>query len=255
MTERKTRIIAAQQKNLQSIRFENFSSLKPEGFLDYLKTISIEQLLADRRAQAALAKIMDDNFTHNSDWRKRITEADPAEILLMNPYPEIELAREDGHGWSYEYGVFQLADGEHWYYFSSGNPGAPVPHFLRPEDVVPSGTYTPTYPEKVKSQIKKKLGINEQQFWFLEYNMDERVTSRAVLEDIPFNKPINRVPILGGEAERYNYNDAKWEPNGDGKYKPEMKEKVRGIAGKLKKRFSSSTGKGRLLNKGSNVIR
>jgi hypothetical protein len=82
---------------------------------------------------------------------------------------------------SLEHHRFQLNDNEYLYYFSARQP-KDASKFLRDKDVVP---------------------VEEYEDW------------RLVVED-DFRKPINRVPMDGGVAQRYNYHSDEWEENGQG---------------------------------------
>jgi len=137
------------------------------------------------------------------------------------------------------YGAFKLKDDDFYYYFPEAYPMADVPEFLRSTDVVPSQTFRQTWPAEVRQQIMAELRIDEDDFARLVYFQDPSVAGKAVLKDIPFNKPICRVAVKGGEAQRYNYRNQEWEVSGDGVYQRSFRDKMalllRGRGGNLRK--------------------
>lgn len=213
---------------IQSLNIEDYAYLDPEQFLDFLKMVPVETLLKNRRVQAAISKTMSFHFERDRATIDRVHEINPDIILLETPYPVIDVVYKGGI--SFHHGTFQLKEGGHWYYFSAGRPVKDIPEYLRPEDVIPSGLYTQTYPKNVRVTIKKDLNINDDQLDYLVYCQDARVTKRAKLVEIPFNKPIKRVPKGGGRAERYNYNTHKWEDSNEGIYNPGFKKKLLELA-------------------------
>lgn len=199
---------------------------RPEEFLQFLReNIDVNDLLKSRPAQAALAKILDDHFSRNKEYIRRANNQ--GLTSLLNPYPILELKRDNAT--SFVHDGFMLKDGQFYYYVPHWNPGDDIPPFLRPEDVVPSKTYTQTFPAEVRQRIMHDLHITEEQFRYFVYVQDSRITSHAVMQDIPFNKPFCRVAINGGESERYNYNTQAWEPSGDGVYKPPMTQRLKNL--------------------------
>lgn len=218
------------------------SPLDPHEFLAYVEaTITPEMLIGDRPAQAKLDYILGRHFyrgsrttettnIHTGERATRDLEADFG--LINNPAPVIELRHEssDGrwHGSSYIHEAFRLKEesgGEHYYFFRTGNPVDDVPSYLRPSDVVPSGTYRQTFPPEARERMLEELGIDDEGLSWLRHNCDPILAQYQVLVDIPFNKPLERVPAAGGHAERYNYVEGKWEQSG-GNYDPGLRVRV-----------------------------
>ena len=196
----------------------------PGEFLQFLReNIMLEDLIQSRKAQAAIARIMSHYFS--TDREVVAHDKERGRLQEINPNPSLEL--KSGSATSFIHDAFRLKDSQYYYYFPDWNPGDDVPPYLRPEDVVPSKTFSQTFPAKVRQSIIQDLHITEKQFRNLVYVQDIRVTDHAVMKDIPFNKAFCRVAISGGEAERYNYNNQEWEPNGDGKFVPSTIQKIK----------------------------
>ncbi len=87
--------------------------------------------------------------------------------------------------------------------------------------------FSPQFPKEVRERAKEELGINDQLLEWMIYTLNPEIMKYAVNAEIPFNKPIIRVPIKGGEAERYNTKKGEWEPSEDGFYIPPISEKLK----------------------------
>lgn len=218
--------------------------LDPHEFLAYVETtITPGMLIGDRPAQAKLDYILGHHFyrgsrttetinIHSGERATRDYETDFG--LIHNPAPVIELRHEGGDGrWqgsSYIHEAFRLkedGDTEHYYFFRAGNPIDDVPSYMRTIDVVPSGTYSQSFPPESRQRMLDEQGIDEEALNWLRYSCDPVLAQYQVLVDIPFNKPLERVPAAGGQAERFNYVEGKWEPSG-GNYDPGFKLRMAG---------------------------
>lgn len=224
------------ERKIDPINPERFSRMDPDQFLDFLKTIPIEYLLKHREHQAGIDKAMSHHFTRNPEWIDKVHNIDPDMVLLKTPYPVLELVSKGSI--HIIRGAFQLSGGDYWYHFNAGWPTAELPDYLRSEDVTPSGRFSETYPKEVRDRVKANLGISGDEFSRLVYFRNPEVVKHGIMKEIPFNKPINRVLIDGGEAERFNYRTAKWEPNGDGIYTPKLRQKIKRLAEKARKQVA-----------------
>lgn len=207
-------------------------SRNPREFLDFLRqNVSIEMLLVDRHAQARLAQLLP---TFHRGETIRFTNLYTGEIyeepnLLPIPYPVVILVRVEDGQWketSFMNRAFMLKDRQFYYYFPDWYPGDPVPPYLRPEDVVPSGTTRTIYTNHEECLTAlEKLGITEDEYILRLYFGDDPlagINRSTRTEDIPFNKPICRVSTNGGASQRYNYHTLSWEEDGIGVYTPEI---------------------------------
>lgn len=224
------------ERGIEPINPEHFSRKDPEQFLDFLRTVPVEFLLEHREHQAGIDKAMSFHFTRSTEWIDRVRDTNPDMVLLKTPYPVIELVSKGSI--HFIHGAFQLSDSDYWYHFDEGWPIAELPDYLRPEDIIPSGRFSETYPKEVRDRVRANLGISEDEFSRLVYFSDPKVVKHRVMKEIPFNKPVNRVPVDGGEAERYNYRTAEWEPNGDGIYAPKLRQKIKRLAEKARKQVA-----------------
>lgn len=213
---------------------ETYRGKRADDFLDFLKTLPVEVLLENRRAQAYLHLVMDRHFTRDEQYAQRVRESGRVMIMDSNPVIPLEHRSQDGwEGTTFVHNAFQLQDGEYYYYFSEGWPGDNVPPYLRLEDVIQSEMHTPTFPHDVRSRLMRELGVGEEVLDYLIYNVDRRIWDHVVPVEIPFNKPLNRVSKDGGIAERFNTVEWEWEENGDGKYTPDVKTRVKKSLGRL----------------------
>jgi len=216
--------------------------LDPHEFLAFVEAhVTPEMLINDRPGQAKLALVLDGRFysgsrmtqTFNVYTGERAVKDNEADFgLIPNPAPTIELRHtSDAGGWqasSYAHKAFRLkeeAGEEHYYFFSAGNPAEEVPPYLRPSDVVPSRTYRQTLPPEARERAKEELEVDDETLEWLRYDCDPVLAQYLVLVDIPFNKPLERVPVGGGAAERFNYVKAQWEPSG-GNYDPGFRARM-----------------------------
>lgn len=214
-------------RSLQPYDVQGYSVRRePAQFLRFLReNVSIEFLLESRTSQARLHSIMDKYFTREKEIVKAISAM--GEIMVLNSYPVLEFSDPVARSGSWMHNGFLLKDRKYYYYFQHFWPQDSVPPYLRPEDIVPSGSACQSFPPEIRTQIRDDLGINNEQLNYLIYMQDPRVTRKAVYVDIPFNKPISRVSVRGGVAQRYNYNSKEWEDNGDGIYTPSLGQRLK----------------------------
>jgi hypothetical protein len=143
------------------------------GYLDFLaERVTPDMVLADRLGQAHLDKLLD-GWPHTA-------QGGPAVLAVHG----------QNSTW-YTRSVFTLSERDgprHYYFFDVGWPVEAVPDYLRPDDTVPSGRFTPVY------------------------DSGYRKTGAYRLVELPFNKPLNRVPRSGGPVELFNYRTGRWEP-------------------------------------------
>lgn len=218
------------------------SSSDPQRFLEYLETnITPDMLLDDRLAQANLASILAQRFYRGSrttpTFNIRSGESAPRDQetdfgLIHNPAPKIALRYEaENGGWqgsTYIHEAFKLQEprkNQHYYFFRTGSPRDKVPPYLRPSDIVPSGTYRQAFSSEARRKMRDEEGIDDVAFEWLRYNCNPVLARYQLFVDIPFNKPLERVSIRGGDAERFNYVKGEWEPSG-GTYNPDFKLRV-----------------------------
>jgi len=143
-----------------------------------------------------------------------------------NPNPTVEL-----RGQSYLSGkgrTFRIRDEEHIYFFDDSWPAAKVPEFLRPKDIIPSGCQT--LDDSNTESVRKELGLTKHEMAMEIYGASSEIFKKIGFLDIPFNKPLNRVGVLGGLAERYNSVNFEWEQYGE-MYKPSISQKFEVLAG------------------------
>lgn len=173
--------------------------------------VSIENLLSDRNAQAKIDAEIEKQLSRNHPYLF---------VTLQSKDKDFRISRS----------AFMLKDRDYFYYFGPFIEESETPSFLRPEDVVTSPIQYETSSFEIRAQVAKNLGINIETLDFLSYELDPRVMPHLLVNHL-FNKSINRVPTVGGNAKRYNYNTNIWESKGDGLYKPGLK----GIINKVKK--------------------
>lgn len=144
-----------------------------------------------------------DNVTPQGLLADRLAQANLDSVISNsdNPYPQIVFRRTSPEGaWTgttWVHDAFMLKDDHvHMYYFGIGWPIDPS-HFLREEDIVP----------------------------FEDYGWSKFPKHGGMVPEQPFNKPLHRVAIEGGEAQTYNYNTGKWETEHEG-------GKTEGVQGK-----------------------
>lgn len=194
---------------------------KSGDFFDLLSEIPVEALLADRDGQAVLHRLLSFYTTHDRESQARAQAHGIP--MVIGPHPVVPV--EAGGGTTFIHEAFTLKGRRHYYYFCPGWPMENTPPYLRPDDVVGSGLSTHIYPDSLRLEIKTELGINDGMLDQLIYEQHPAVTRRAQALEIPFNKPLNRVPVTGGGAQRFNYVTNQWEPTGE-VYEPPFHEKV-----------------------------
>lgn len=224
---------------------------KKGDFFDLLSKIPVEALVADRDGQAVLHRLLSFHTTHDREsqaWAKARNIA-----MVRNPHPVVPV--EAGGGTTFIHETFTLKGRKHYYYFHPGWPMENVPSYLRLDDVVGSGLSTHVYPDSLRQKIKEELGINDETLGLLIYDQHPAATRRAQVVEIPFNKPLNRVPVTGGEGERFNYVTNRWEPTGE-VYEPSVHEKAFRSLGQVVQgllegvQTTVSSGNNRLLQNG-----
>lgn len=224
---------------------------KKGDFFNLLSQISVEALLVDRDGQAVLHRLLSSYTTHDRETQARAQAHGIP--MVRNPHPVVPV--EAGGGTTFIHEAFILKGRRHYYYFQPGWPMENVPLYLRPDDVVNSGLSTQVYPDQLRQEIMRDLGINDETLNQLIYDQHPAVTQRAQAVEIPFNKPLNRVPVTGGEAQRFNYVTNQWEPTGE-VYEPPVHEKALRLLGQIVQgllegpQVTVSSGNKRLLRNG-----
>lgn len=224
---------------------------KSGDFFDLLSEIPVEALLADRDGQAVLHRLLSFYTTHDRESQARAQE--DGIPMVIDPHPVVPV--EAGGGTTFIHEAFTLKGRRHYYYFCPGWPMENTPPYLRPDDVVGSGLSMHIYPDLLRQKIMKELGINDGMFDQLIYDQHPAVTQRAQAVEIPFNKALNRVPVTGGECERFNYVMNQWEQTGE-VYEPSVHEKALRSLGQIFQglleglQVTVSSGNKRLLQNG-----
>lgn len=224
---------------------------KRGDFFDLLSQIPVEALLADRDGQATLHRLLSFYTTHDSESQARAQAHGIS--MVRNPHPVVLVKAGDETTFIHE--AFTLKGRRHYYCFHPGWPMENVPSYLRLDDVVGSGLSTRVYPDPLRLEITRDLGITDETLDQLIYDQHPAVTQRAQAVEIPFNKPLNRVPVTGGEGERFNYVTNRWEPTGE-VYEPSVHEKVFRSLGQVVQRLlegvqtTVSSGNNRSLQNG-----
>lgn len=224
---------------------------KNGGFFDLLSQISVEALLEDRDGQAVLHRLLSFYTTHDRESQARAQAHGIP--MVRDPHPVVPV--EAGGGTTFIHAAFTLKGRRHYYYFHQGWPMENTPPYLRPDDVVSSGLSTHVYPDSLRQKIMKELGINDEMLDQLIYDQHPVVTQRAQAVEIPFNKALNRVPVTGGQAQRFNYVTNQWEPTGE-VYEPPVHEKALRSLGQIVQgllegpQVTVSSGNKRLLRNG-----
>ena len=189
LTEQDRSLVQVPPKEILRDLAAVFAEKEPEsvvGFRTFLKflreNVTPAELLNNRLAQANLSVILS---TYH--WDKEIGNPYPrAEI--ETPKYELRDSRGKHIGWAgpsahYAYETFMLkGDNENLYFIDDGWPADRVPSYLRTQDIIVAD----------------------------EYGFDKYPKHKIVITH-PFNKSIERVPLSGGNAQRYNYNIQQWE--------------------------------------------
>lgn len=130
---------------------------------------------------------------------------------------------------SWQRNTFRIQDRTNIYFFDEGWPGVEVPEFLRPEDIIPSGSSTldPSNYERVRSELR----LSNEEMNDAIYACNQEVLEKLGTRDIPFNKPVNRVSERGGIPEQYNSRIQQWQQFGDQIYKPSLVQRARVVLG------------------------
>lgn len=166
-------------------RSENIVASNPlHEYITVSSKSAFKELLLDLKANVTIGDLLEDRLAQAKldvlldIYAERSERADNLPVIILK-------AQRDGRGaypTSIESSRFALQDEHYLYYFNKIHPQESIPSYLRTEDVI---------------DVK-------------EYDDERREITKA------FNKPINRVSVSGGKAERFNYNKGEWEKNDDG---------------------------------------
>lgn len=193
---------------------QGYESLDPNDFLKYLKEhITPSMLISDRVAQARLDNILDSKY-YQEDTETSVANYRSKEDKFHNPLPKLILKSKNGGITFIHETIFELKEEDgnrNYYFFETGNPSVEVPSYLRDEDIVPSGRFRESLPDEERRKISNEFNVSDVDIENMIYGSDPRLDEYRTIEDISFNKPLNRVSQYGGAVERYNYRTSSWE--------------------------------------------
>jgi len=223
--------------------------LNPRDFLAYLEAnVTPDQVIADRVGLARLSKILGRAF-YTGERRKDLYNLRDFDVrnvdmeddmgLLPNPAPVIQVSFDEGSFVGSHYESFLLkepsTEPRHRYYVPAWSVRDDS-SVLRPEDIVPSGTFTSSILPETIPRICEELQVTPADISQMIYECDPSLKPYYTTKELPFDKYLMRVPVAGGAEERYNYVDGAWEQTG-GMYNAGFRrraiEKVRSTLGAL----------------------
>ena len=187
---------------------------------DEISQIPLEDLLNDRTLQR------DIHYTLQNAYRGNLETPDPN--IQYNPNQVIELEMPNGCQW--QHNTFKIQDSKNIYFFDQGWPMQKVPAYLKAEDVIGSGFYTQDMSNA--EEIRGELGLTKEQFNLAIYNQNPKVTKRLGLSEIPFNKPLERVALMGGNPQYYDTKNEHWLTKSHKTYKPSLYQKAKVLLSK-----------------------
>jgi len=126
-----------------------------------ISEIPLEQLVDDRVLQRDIHYSVEKS-TRDTNYVDEERPYNPNHIVTLKESGSLDWQQET-HSFksiSYQHETFRIMDKIHIYFFDAGWPCAKVPEFLRPEDIIPSGTMDSPF-NKPLNRVKEAGGMPE----------------------------------------------------------------------------------------------